>query len=147
DGCAGILERLAAGDVVVVMVAVHEVLDWLVGHLADFVDIRLHHFRPAIADGIRSDDAILRRDEHRLVVAGAEDVDILRAVDLGGGVGRLLRSGDAARGSGEQAANRAFHDLPPPWWAPGKQRRAQFIPAGAGADPRRARTRAGARPP
>ena len=41
DLCARILERLAAGDVIVVVVAVDQILDRLLGDLADFVEIGL----------------------------------------------------------------------------------------------------------
>ena len=84
DRGARILERLAAGDVVVVVVAVDQVLDRLVGDLLDLVDVGGHRLRPPVADGIGGDHAVPGDDEHRLMVAVAEDVDVIGAVDLGG---------------------------------------------------------------
>ena len=113
DRRAGILERLAAGDVVVVVVAVDQVLDRLVGDLLDLLDVGLDHFRPAVADRIGGDHAGLGHHEHRLVVAGAEDVDVVGAFDLGGGIRRLLRK-DGQRG--KHAARRGdqlTHGVPP----------------------------------
>ena len=81
---AGILERLAAGDVVVVVVAVDQVLDRLVGDLLDFVDIGCHRLRASVTDGIGGDHAVSGDDEHRLVVGVAEDVDVIGAFHLGG---------------------------------------------------------------
>ena len=82
DRGAGVLERLAAGDVVEVVVAVDQVLDRLVGDLLDLVDILLPAGRPAVGDRIGGDHAVLGDDEHRLMVAVAEDVDVVGAVDL-----------------------------------------------------------------
>ena len=81
---AGVLERLAAGDVVEVVVAVDQVLDRLVGDLLDLVDVLLPAGRPAVGDRIGGDHARIGDDEHRLMVAVAEDVDVVGAVDLGG---------------------------------------------------------------
>ena len=86
---AGILERLAAGDVIEVMVAVHQELDRLVGDLLDLVDVLLAAGWAAVGDGIGRDHAGRRDDEHRLVVAVPEDVDVVGAVDL---LGLDLRS-------------------------------------------------------
>ena len=91
DPRAGVLERLAAGDVVEVVVAVDQVLDRLVGDLLDLVDILLPAGRAAIGDRIGRDHAVLGDDEHRLMIAIAEDVDALGAVDLGGRDLRPLR--------------------------------------------------------
>ena len=94
DGGAGVLERLAAGDVVVVMVAVDQVLDRLFRDLLDLVDVGLPARRPAVGDRVGSDHAGLGDDEHRLMVAVAEDVDVVGAFHLGrlerraGGCGR-----------------------------------------------------------
>jgi len=86
---AGVLERLAAGDVIVVVMAVHQVLDRLVGDLLDLVDILLAALRPAVGHRIGRDHAILGDDEHRLMVAVAENVNVVGAVDL---LGLDLRS-------------------------------------------------------
>ena len=91
DGRAGILERLAARDVVVVVMAVDQVLDRRLGDLLDLVDILLSAGRPAVGDRIGGDDAVLGDDEHRLMVAVAEDVDVVGAFDLGGFDRRPLR--------------------------------------------------------
>src|SRR5215475_1246473 len=84
DGGAGVLERLAAGDVIVVVVAVDQELDRLVGHLLDLGNVVLAAGRPAVGDRIGRDHPVLGDDEHRLVVAVAEYVDVVGAVDLGG---------------------------------------------------------------
>src|SRR5215510_9159055 len=88
---AGVLEGLAAGNVVEMMVAVDQIADRLVGDLLDLIDVVLHALRPRIADRISGDDAGRRDDEHRLRAAVAEDVDALGALDLGGRERRLLR--------------------------------------------------------
>ena len=103
DGGARVLERLAAGDVVVVVVAVDQVLDRLVGDLLDLVDVGLPAGRPAVGDRVGGDDARLGDDEHRLMVAVAEDVDVVGAFHLGrldgwpGGRGRLRGLGSGWR--------------------------------------------------
>ena len=80
--CAGVLERLAACDVIEVDVAVDQILDRLVGDLLDLVDILLPAGRAAISDRVGRDHAVLGDDEHRLVIAIAENVDAFGAVDL-----------------------------------------------------------------
>jgi hypothetical protein len=84
DARAGILERLAAGDVVIVMMAVDQIFDRLVGHLPDLVDIGLSAGRAPVGDRIGGDYAVAGDDEHRLVIDVAEDVDVVGALDLGG---------------------------------------------------------------
>jgi len=84
DGGPGVLERLAAGDVIVVVVAVDQELDRLVRHLLDLGDVILAAGRPAVGDRIGRDHAVFGDDEHRLMVAVAEYVDVVGAVDLGG---------------------------------------------------------------
>ena len=49
---AGILEWFAAGDVVVVVVAINDVLDRLVGNLLDLINIGRYRLRPSIADRV-----------------------------------------------------------------------------------------------
>ena len=95
---AGVLERLAAGDVVEVVVAVDQVFDRLVGDLLDLVDILLPAGRASIGDRIGRDDAVLGDDEHRLMIAIAEDVDAFGAVDLLGFDLRPLRLGGGRDG-------------------------------------------------
>ena len=80
---AGVLECLAAGDVVEVVVAVDQVLDRLVGDLLDLVDVGLPAGRPAVGDRIGGDHAGLGDDEDRLMVDVAEDVDVVGALHLG----------------------------------------------------------------
>src|SRR5262249_29872791 len=48
------------------------------------VDILLPAGRPAVGDRIGGDHAVVGDDEHRLMVAVAEDVDVVGAVDLFG---------------------------------------------------------------
>src|SRR5262245_39412899 len=84
DGGAGVLERLAAGDVVEMMMAVDQVLDGLVGDLLDLGDIVLPAGRPSVGDRVGRDDAVPCNDEHRLMIAVAEDVNVVGAADLGG---------------------------------------------------------------
>src|SRR5262245_23101076 len=81
---AGVLKCLAAGDVVEVMVAVDQILDGLVSDLLYLVDILLPAGRSAVGDRIGGDHAIVGDDEHRLMVAIAEDVDVVGIVDLFG---------------------------------------------------------------
>src|SRR6185295_18165713 len=64
DGGARVLECLAAGDVVVVVVAVDQVLDRLFRDFLDLVDIGLPTRRPAIGDRVGGNDAGLGDDEH-----------------------------------------------------------------------------------
>ena len=82
DRGARILEGLAAGDVVVVMMAVDQELDRLVGDLLDLGDIVLPAGRSAVGDRIGRDHAVFGHDEHRLMIAVAEDVDVVGALDL-----------------------------------------------------------------
>jgi hypothetical protein len=77
---AGVLECLAAGNVVVVMMTVDEILDRLARDLLDLVDVGLSARRPAIGNGIGRDYARLGDDEHGLMVAVAEDVDVVRTL-------------------------------------------------------------------
>src|SRR5262245_28701819 len=83
DGGARVLERLAAGDVIIVMMAVDQELDRLIGHLLDLGDIVLAAGRPAVGDRISCDHPVLGDDKHRLMIAVAEYVDIVGAVNLG----------------------------------------------------------------
>ena len=85
---AGVLERLAAGNVVVVMVTVDEILDRLVRDLLDLVDVGLPARRTPVGNWIGRDHARLGDDEHGLVVAVAEDVDVVRALHFCRGKGR-----------------------------------------------------------
>ena len=89
---AQVLERLAAGDVIVVAVAVDHVLDRLLGDLLDLVDVG--RSRPAAGRRPIGSVAITpawRDDEHRLMALVAEDVDVVGAFDLGGGEQRRRR--------------------------------------------------------
>jgi len=51
-------------------------------YFLDFVDVLLATGRPTVGDRIGCDHAIFGDHEHRLVVAVAEDVDIVGAIDL-----------------------------------------------------------------
>ncbi len=100
DG-AQVLERLAARNMVVVAVAVHDVLDRRLGDLADFRDIG-RRGRPPLSDRVGGYHAVGRDDEHRLVALIAENVDAIGALDLGGREQRRrrgLRAGRQRRGS------------------------------------------------
>jgi len=106
EGRAGLLERLAAGDMVEVVVAVDHVLDRLARDLLDLVDVGDHRLRAPVADRVGRDHAGRRDHEHRLVVSIAENVDVVGAVDLGGREGwlrRLLRVGRRAQARGSQS--------------------------------------------
>ena len=89
DG-AEVLERLAAGDVVEMAVAVDHVADGRLGDLADLADIGGRR-GPALADRIGGDDAVGRDDEHRLMALITEHVDVVGAGDLGGREQRRCR--------------------------------------------------------
>ncbi len=110
---ARVLERLAARDVIEVDVAVDQVLDRLVGDLLDLVDILLTAGRAAVGDRIGRDHAVLGDDEHRLMIAIAENVDAFGAVDLGGGDLRplRLRGGRKANVTAAAAAAQASRTL------------------------------------
>src|SRR5215471_378476 len=82
---AEIFERFTAGDVVVVVVAVNNVLDWLARHLLDLIDIRGDGLRSTETDWIGRNDAIGRHDEHRLVALITEYIDVVGPFDLCGG--------------------------------------------------------------
>jgi hypothetical protein len=135
ERCAEILERLAAGDVVVVMVAVDHVPDWRRSDFLDLVDVGGDGVRAVQPDRVGRDDALGRDHEHRLMATETEDVDVVGPVDLGGGewrgsrrwrgrrcgwrgcwCGRLLclRRGEGRDQSGRQQCNtNARHGLPP----------------------------------
>jgi hypothetical protein len=91
DRCTRILERLAAGDVVEMMVAVYEIADRLVRDLPDLGNVHGRCLRIRVAHGICGDHACGRHHEHRLRATGSEDVDVVGPVDLPGFEwGRLL---------------------------------------------------------
>jgi hypothetical protein len=90
---AGVLKRLAARDVIVVVVAVDHIFDRLVGDLPDRIDVLLAALRLAVGDRVCGNDTVLGDDEHRLMVAISEDVDVVGAVDLCGLLRRPLRLG------------------------------------------------------
>ena len=96
DG-ARILEWLAAGDVVVMVVAVDQVFDGLLGDLLDLGEIGRRRLRPAVADRVGRDHARRRDDEHRLVVLIAENIDVVGALDLGGREQRRVAAGAGLR--------------------------------------------------
>src|SRR5262245_48440773 len=101
EGRAEVLERLATGDVVEMAVAVDDIFDWRLCHGFDRVDIGLH--RPALADRIGGDHAVGRDNEHRLMTAISEDVDVVR--DLGSGEWRrswLLRLYGSGKHDGDK---------------------------------------------
>jgi hypothetical protein len=74
---ARVLEGLAALDVIVVVVAVHHVLDGRLGDLPDLRDIRRRRLEPPLGDGVGGDHAVGRHHKHRLMSAVAEQVDIV----------------------------------------------------------------------
>src|SRR4051812_9970618 len=84
DACACVLEGFAASDVIVMMMAVDQILDRLVGHLLDLVDVVLTAGRTSVSDRVGGDHAVLGDDEHRLMSTVTEDIDIVGAIDLGG---------------------------------------------------------------
>ena len=77
DERAGILERLATRDMVVMMVAVDQVFDRRPRDLANLVDVSLRGLRAQIGNRIGRDDTLGRDDEHRLITAIAENVDVV----------------------------------------------------------------------
>src|SRR6516165_9050878 len=115
EGCAELLERLPARDVVVVMMAVDNVFDWLVGDSLDGIDIGLG--RTQIRYWIGGDDALRRHDEHRLMVAVTENIDVIGAIHLlGGSCRRILRSGRSGHdGQAKKNCDRpdCLHEYPP----------------------------------
>ena len=80
-GRAKILEWLAASDVIEMAVAVNDVFDRRLSHRLDRVDIGLR--RPPFTNRVGGDHARRRDDEHRLMAAITENVDIVRY--FGGG--------------------------------------------------------------
>src|SRR5215470_8273087 len=103
EGGAKVLEWLAPGDVVEMAVAVDDVFDRRLGHGLDGIDIRLH--RPPLADRVGGDHAVRRDDEHRLMTAITEDIDVIR--DLGGGEwrgSRLLRLRRCGKNDGNECS-------------------------------------------
>src|SRR5258706_15248366 len=96
--------------------ALDQLLNWIVDALFNPLAVGDDRLRAPVADGIGGDDPLGGDDEHRLVVAVAEDVDVVRAVDLGGcerrSRRRRLRPGRGS-GRGEPAAKScnkcAFH--------------------------------------
>src|SRR6516164_3057663 len=104
EGGAKVLEWLAPGDVVEMAVAVYDVFDRRPGHGLDGIDIRLH--RPPLADRVGGDHAVRCDDEHRLMTAIAEDIDVIR--DLGGGErrrSRLLRLRRCGKDDGNECSS------------------------------------------
>ena len=109
DSRASVLEGLAAGDVVEVMVAVDQILDRLARDLLDLVDVGHHRLRAPVADRVGGDHARGGDHEHRLMVAVTEDIDVIGALDLGGrerGRRGLLGPGDRSQARGDQRAGR-----------------------------------------
>ena len=100
-GRAEVLERLATGDVVEMAVAVDNVFDRRLARGLDRVDIGLR--RPPLADRVGGNHAVRCDDEHRLMTAIAEDIDVVR--DLGGGEwrrSRLLRLRGRSKHDGDE---------------------------------------------
>ena len=92
---AGILERLSAGDVVVVAMTVDNVPDRRLGDLA-YLGYVSRRRRPPLPDRIGGDHAFRCDDEHGLVALITENVDAVGALDLGSREqrwGRGLRAG------------------------------------------------------
>src|SRR5258706_1267741 len=102
--------------------ALDQLLNWIVDALFNPLAVGDDRLRAPVADGIGGDDPLGGDDEHRLVVAVAEDVDVVRAVDLGGCERRTRRRRRRGRlrlrrgrrsGRGEPAAKScnkcAFH--------------------------------------
>ena len=83
DSGTGIFERLPAGDVVEVVMAVNQVSDRPVGDFPDFGDVGSASLRSAVRHRIGGDDSVAGDEEHRLVIAVAEDVNVVGAVDFG----------------------------------------------------------------
>ena len=115
---AGILERLTAGDVVGMAVAIDDVADRRLRDFADFGKIG-RCSRAILADRIGGDDPFGRHHEHRLMALVAEHVDVVG--DLGGGKGRLRGLLRLGRGGAEDRGERdrdgrqchALHGYPP----------------------------------
>ena len=82
DRGASILQGLASGDVIEMVVAVDQILDGLVGDLLDLIDVGLPTCRPPVGDRIGGDDAGTGDNEHRLMVDVAKDVDVIGTLDL-----------------------------------------------------------------
>ena len=113
-----VLERLAAGDMVVMMVAVNDVADRRVRDLADLGEVDLAALLVDEADRVGRDHAFGRDDEHRLVAHHAEDVDVVRDFRRGERRrrGPLLREGagnESERGQCgcEPAGRREVHEF------------------------------------
>src|SRR5262245_26680068 len=83
DRATGFLERLTAGDIIEMMMAVDQILDRLISDLSDFGDIILSTCRTAVAYGVGRDYAVIGHHEYRLVIAVAEDIDVISSLDLG----------------------------------------------------------------
>src|SRR5262249_55648589 len=96
EGCAQILERLTAGSVIEMAVAVDDVFDRRLGYGLGGGRVGLG--RPTQVDGVGGDHACGRDDDHRLIAAITENVDVVG--DLGGC--RWRRRGRGWRGSGSR---------------------------------------------
>src|SRR5262245_47970311 len=135
NGGTLILEHLATGNVVIVMMAVDEILNGRFGDLADLVQISLRRLRAAVTDRISDDHAGRRDDEHRLMILITENVDVVGAVDLCGCKHRLLSRRLRHCGCGTAGReDRCRKDYEPSvhgWYLPEdpKPQRASVIPA------------------
>src|SRR5262245_53075852 len=91
------LERLAASDVVVMMMAIDDVYHWLIRDLLDLIDIGGNGLRTSESDWIGRDYSITRDDEHRLMSGVTVDVNVFGMIQDGKLRGlpwaRLLRCG------------------------------------------------------
>ena len=90
DFGAGVLEGLATSDVIKVVMAVDQILDRLIRHLLDLVDVALSAGRLAVGNRIGGDHTRLGDNEHRLMIDIAENVDVVRAGHLGRFDGRTI---------------------------------------------------------
>jgi hypothetical protein len=77
DRGAGLLEGLAAGDMVVVVMAVDQILDRRLRDLADLREIRGRCLRPQERDRVGGDHAFRRHHEQRLVELVAEQEHVV----------------------------------------------------------------------
>ena len=110
-GRAEVLERLATGDVIEMAMAVDDVFDRRLGDGLDRVDIGLR--RPPLADRVSGDHAVRCDDEHRLMTAITEDIDVVG--DLGGGEwrrSRLLRLRGRGKHDGDERCGHSQQSEP-----------------------------------
>src|SRR6516165_182205 len=119
DDRALVLERLAAGDVIKVGVAVDQIFYRPISDLFDLGEIGRHRLWAKTADWVGCDHAHGRDYKHRLMTLISKEIDVVRTVDFSGGEWWLSRLRDGNARECEQRKGCRGNKLAPHVASPG----------------------------